>query len=381
MSDPGDSISFLQPNSSIKSIDRSKQFVSDIMKMFHDGSLNDVCIKLHDGEIKANKSVLAARCDYFAATFRWKSNNNHDVEEIVVNDCSKKIMTRIMKYLFSGILEIDCLSLLELLQLKDQVRKLLPGEKLEEVLEEYLNSSGSDIFTNSVQDRCNFFPTNEEIVKTLSLVESGNLQMLDPMELEEIIDLSTNCENKIASLASLVYHGMIHGPASLSLYSDSYARGSAGSRGQLDLGFVPGDHLKALIPSVTGYIEITNISGFDLTGLLDSVNCIMLSLTQNMNQEETNALVRAMSTRADTVYLGSSEGVTSLDVDTLTQYKGDGKCNAIYCYLPNRNKWIGKERTEQWARMMDWSIKKETWDHEVEMIELKSTKTFDCDCH
>ena len=58
----------------IKSIDRSKQFMSDMMKMLLDGSSNDVCIKLHDGDIKANKNVLAAR---FAATFRWKSNNNH----------------------------------------------------------------------------------------------------------------------------------------------------------------------------------------------------------------------------------------------------------------------------------------------------------------
>ena len=98
----------------IKSIDRSKQFMSDMVKMLCDGSSNDVCIKLHDGEIKANKNVLAARCEYFAATFRWKSNNNHDVEEIVVNDCSKKIMTRIMKYLFSGIMKVDDLSFLEL---------------------------------------------------------------------------------------------------------------------------------------------------------------------------------------------------------------------------------------------------------------------------
>ena len=89
------------------SIDRSWQFVSDMMKMLRDGSFNDVSDKLHDGEIKANKSVLAARSEYFAATFRWKSNNNHDVEEIVINDCSKKIMTRILKYLFTGVLKID----------------------------------------------------------------------------------------------------------------------------------------------------------------------------------------------------------------------------------------------------------------------------------
>ena len=76
-----------EQDNAIKSIDRSKQFMSDMVKMLCDGSSDDVFIKLHDGEIKANKDVLAARCEYFAATFRWKSNNNHDVEEIVVNDC------------------------------------------------------------------------------------------------------------------------------------------------------------------------------------------------------------------------------------------------------------------------------------------------------
>ena len=108
----------------IKAIDRSCQFVSDMMKMLRDGSFNDVCIKLHDGEIKANKSVLAKRCEYFAATFRWKINNNQEVEEIVVNDCSKKIMTRIMKYLFSGVLKIASSQPIVLLHAEDNILTL-----------------------------------------------------------------------------------------------------------------------------------------------------------------------------------------------------------------------------------------------------------------
>ena len=91
----------------VMGFDLRERFQNDMKEMLRDGSLNDVCIKLHDGEIKANKSVLAKRCEYFAATFRWKSNNNHDVEEIVVNDCSTKIMTRIIEYLFTGILKAE----------------------------------------------------------------------------------------------------------------------------------------------------------------------------------------------------------------------------------------------------------------------------------
>ena len=97
-------------------LDCSDRFLSDMMKMFRDGSFNDVCIKLHDGDIKANKSVLAARCEYFAATFRWKDNNNQEVEKIVVDDCSKKIMTCIIEYIFTGILKATDLNLLDFLE-------------------------------------------------------------------------------------------------------------------------------------------------------------------------------------------------------------------------------------------------------------------------
>ena len=74
----------------IYDFDHTSLVFRDLMKMYREGSFNDVCIKLHDGEIKANKSILAARCEYFAAAFRWKSNNNPDVEEIVINDCSTR---------------------------------------------------------------------------------------------------------------------------------------------------------------------------------------------------------------------------------------------------------------------------------------------------
>ena len=157
---------------------------------------------------------------------------------------------------------------------------------------------------------------------------------------------------------------MIHGPASLSLYSDSYARGSAGSRGQLDLGFVPGEHLQALVPCVTDSIQIHTVTSCDVTSLLDSINCTELHLTQKLNQDETDALVRAMATRVDNVSLGGPGVVMSLNVETLTQYKGDGKCRAIHCIWNSQHwdepavEWITAEMIETWARRMNWSANK-----------------------
>ena len=137
--------------SSEPKFDLSDGLASDILKMFRDGSFNDVCIKLHDGEIKANKSVLAARCEYCAATFRWKANANQDMEEIVINDCSMKIMNRIIEYIFSGILRAKDLKLLEFLELKNQVQKMYPGGELVGQIEYFLKalSSGSNLASPS----------------------------------------------------------------------------------------------------------------------------------------------------------------------------------------------------------------------------------------
>ena len=236
--------------------------------------------------------------------------------------------------------------------------------------------------TKLLREFRNFFPSNEEIVKTLSLVESRNLQMLDPEEIRGILELSRHSRGKIASLASFAHHGVIQEVSELSLCSNGYEDHYHDHYGTLDLGFVPGEHLQALVPCVTDYIQIHTVTGCDVTSLLDSISCTKLQLTQKLNQEETDALVRAMTSRIDDVYLGGA-GVISLDVDKLTQYKGDGKCRAIHCFW-NRKilyqepvEWIDAERIEQWARKMNWSVSKymrRGVGNEVYKMYLKRTK-------
>ena len=74
-----------------------------------------------------------------------------------------------------------------------------------------------------------------------------------------------------------------------------------------------------------------SLHNYDVTSLLDSLDCKELHLTQRLNQEETEALVRAMTSRVEIVHLGSKKGMVSLDVDTLTKYKGNGKCREVQC--------------------------------------------------
>ena len=321
--------------------DLSCMVAGDMLKMFREGTFNDVCIKLHDGEIEANRFVLAARCDYFAATFRWKDNNNHkdkDKETIVINDCSKKIMMRTIEYIFSGILKANNLKLLEFLEMKDQVRKMFPGDQLEGIIDDSLMNSRSYCILTDKENRISlrypslaFPPTNEEIGKAVSLVESGNLQPGVLVELAREIEshiMKWNgdwFEENTMALEHLVSYGVIESVQNL----------------KLDLRHPRGNHshLQKLVQCVTGTIDISNVQPLDATDehynlatLLDAVNCKELQLfAEKLNKEETEALVRAMTSRVEILHL-YLQFMFDLDHDSFSKYNGDGKCKEVHIF-------------------------------------------------
>ena len=322
--------------------DLSERFLCDMQKMLREGSYNDVCIKLHDGEIKANKSVLAARCDYFDATFRWKDNNNHEVEEIVIKDCSKKIMTRIIEYIFTGILQAKDLNLLEFLELKDQVRKMFPGDELEGQIEDILKYEDNDEYSPYDEDNdeyspysiLNILPTKAEAVKALSRVENGNLQSEVMAELAREIERSCSTIiitddpkelEKAVAVSNLLSLGVIETVQHLKLQPE-------GSSLEFDLGSLPlpGHHLQTLVSCVTDSITIWNVTNYDVPTLLDTVHCKKLHL-YSQKLDETEALVRAMTSRIEILRLDIKEmDDVRLAFDTFRKYKGDGKCREVH---------------------------------------------------
>ena len=112
-----------------------------MLKMLRQGSFNDVRIILRDGEITANKDVLAARCEYFAANFRWKEGTKDESNIIEITDCSKEVMERILQYLFTGYIKFRDLNLLQLLELVNQVRKLLLYGDLKDMIESFIRDN------------------------------------------------------------------------------------------------------------------------------------------------------------------------------------------------------------------------------------------------
>ena len=109
----------------------------DLLKMLEQGSLNDVKIKLRDGEIHANKDILMARSDYFATMF----SNNKFIEgknnSVDMNHCSVTVMNKIVRYLFSGAVTFDGLSLAQLLELS-HISEMMLLSKFKEKVDDYL---------------------------------------------------------------------------------------------------------------------------------------------------------------------------------------------------------------------------------------------------
>ena len=75
----------------------------DLRKMLEDGTINDVKIVLMDGELKANKDVLMARCDYFDTMFTFFYDfSDGGTRTIQMLNVRKEPMEKVLKYIFTG---------------------------------------------------------------------------------------------------------------------------------------------------------------------------------------------------------------------------------------------------------------------------------------
>ena len=118
----------------------------------------------------------------------------------------------------------------------------------------------------------------------------------------------------------------------------------------VDLTSVPAEHLASLVSRVTGYVTISNVSGCDLVTILDSVRSKKMEISrQSLDSEETQALVRAMQSRVEEVVLSYE---VTLDIRSLMEYSGQGKCRVVRCYNDTAPRFREKLRT--WATSKNW---------------------------
>ena len=115
------------------------------------------------------------------------------------------------------------------------------------------------------------------------------------------------------------------------------------------------------------FLDIMNVSGYDgctfvsdLVSILSSVKCERLEIgDQSLWREETQALVQAMESGVKTVRLANEK---TLDIETLTEYSGQGVCRVIdlfvghWCSTLNLAATRYGEELRTWAEKKNWGV-------------------------
>ena len=119
--------------------------------------------------------------------------------------------------------------------------------------------------------------------------------------------------------------------------------------------------MASLASCVTSELIINNVSGCDLVSILTSLKCNWLLLCrQRLGREETQALVQAMESR---VWRVSLESEVTLDIETLTEYSGQGVCRDMELWGTACRRY--REELRTWAKSRNWRL-----DHDEEYLLL-----------
>ena len=129
----------------------------------------------------------------------------------------------------------------------------------------------------------------------------------------------------------------------------------------LDLSTVASSHLAALAGSDSDMktVDINNVTG-DLSPLLSHLRCMQLYLSNiSLSASATLSLVIGMENGIEVLSLFTSVhghgGEILLDMDTLTQYSGTGRCcQVVVVFDGSRTRY--KEEVKMWARRLRWRI-------------------------
>ena len=126
--------------------------------------------------------------------------------------------------------------------------------------------------------------------------------------------LDVNFSRLIECAAKLAHHHLLGGVKCIGL-GEFFNVG--------DLSTVSTPHLASLVSTATSNVHIDRVTGCDLVAIFDSLLCRDLRMdNQKLGKDETQALVRAMETRLEQVYLSNVD----IDIEALTKYRGRGVC-------------------------------------------------------
>ena len=167
--------------------EETHRLTEDLLKLLENGSSNDVTIILEDGELRANKDILMARCPYFATMLNNQNFVESKTNTIKMMTGDKETMMRVLRYIFSGDIAAlsNGLSLYHLIKLMDLLRLLLLDQAFSKAEQKTFK-----VIDNINKDHEN----NEEILKFyedeawyVGVVES--LKLCHELKFEEVFQM------------------------------------------------------------------------------------------------------------------------------------------------------------------------------------------------
>lgn len=154
--------------------------VEDLIGMLKRGSTNDVKITLRDGEISANRDILMARNDYFATMFSDGKFIEGQTSSVDMSHCSKAVMEKIIKFLFSGVIKFGDLSLTQLLELSHMSEMMLL-DKIKAEVEDYVKRV---LLKVNLEENVKLLLP--ELISGLKFADQYNLSSLKPWIIMEL---------------------------------------------------------------------------------------------------------------------------------------------------------------------------------------------------
>ena len=193
-----------------------------------------------------------------------------------------------------------------------------------------------------------FLQTEEKIYKALELENCG---ILHSDVIEKLADRcwfnefsrSFPTPRQVACAGILAHKGLLKPVEWMSLRD-------------VNLASIPAEHMGSLVSYVTERVDIFPDGICDLVTILDSVNISSMFIgRRTLNNDETQALVRALETRVKIVRLEFK-----LTAEVFTMYSGLGKCRSVRCWFDGRYDDATDAFTggmlREWASDKDWTV-------------------------
>ena len=188
-----------------------------------------------------------------------------------------------------------------------------------------------------------YLPSVAEVRCAAALAATGHLTSVEYMMLRDLELPSTEDMPSLARVSSKVHLDRVTGELGPLLFSLNCA--------ELLIEDIELDHA-ATSRGVSSGVVLDRVTG-DIGPLLSSLSCAELQISNmELDQAATSSLVRGLQHGVERLDLLGGGGPVTLDIQSLVEYDGRGRCDLVGCYGNTAATY--RENIKTWAERINW---------------------------